>query len=144
MSKGQVARARLRNPSPEKLAAFDEDVADVLREVAEEVSDVLVGRDAAARQLRSEAIDAAAAICMDKAPDERFRLAPSQLELPVGEVDLSEMLASRSVLRECVADSRMRDTDYVRRTRERCVHGGLCPAHVRDDATGEPSDVGHR
>ena len=65
-----VLEARLRPADPEHVAVLAEDPADVCRVVGEEVADVRVLGDAAARELRLESVDAPRAVRMDQAAEE--------------------------------------------------------------------------
>jgi hypothetical protein len=76
-----------------------------LDRVAEEIPDVLVSGDAAARQRGVEAVDDTTTIAVNQATDERFRLAVRDLELPLGQDDQTEMLRAWSVLGECLPDT---------------------------------------
>ena len=109
---------------PQQLAVFDEDLADVSGQVAEEVADVAVLGDPAARQLRTEVIFRPAAVRMNQSPDEGLRLAVCQLRLPVGENDPAKMLATGPVLGKRHGDTRMRN------------------AHIADAAIGDAKVVG--
>src|SRR5436309_16129851 len=77
-----------------------EDVLDVLRKVREEVADVLILREATARQLGLEAVYAAAAIGVDQATDQFTGMLTCDLALPVFEDDRAGVLPAGPVLRE--------------------------------------------
>jgi len=53
---GEITRVGLRHADPEQRAVINEDLPDVCREIAEEVADVAVLGDPAARQPRAEVI----------------------------------------------------------------------------------------
>src|SRR3954454_12530319 len=95
-----VAAVGLAPANAEQLHVRAEDRADVGRLVGEEVAGVGVLLRAAARQLGGEAVDRAAAVRVDETAHQRAGMSAGELELPVGELDLSVVLAAGAVLGE--------------------------------------------
>ena len=74
-----------------------EDPLDAERVVREEVARVRVLAVTALRQSDREAVDGSAAVGVDQAADESFRMSRRELELPIGQLNRARVLASATV-----------------------------------------------
>jgi hypothetical protein len=115
----------LRPADPEPLAVLAEQRADVGREVGEEVARILVLGDPPARQLRLEAVDAAAAVRVDQPAQEGPRERVHDRALPVGEHDRPLVLAPRARLRKEVQPAAV-----IRRDADAALPADVVHAHA--------------